>query len=352
MKIWQYPVLSVLLLPFAWLYWGITTFRNWLYDRIFKPVTLDVKIISVGNITVGGTGKTPLVEAIARYLQKQGKKVVIQSRGYGRRSHGTLIVSDGENSPVPPELAGDEPYLLSKKLPGVPVIVGNDRLAAARQAIQKFQPDVVILDDAFQHRRIGRDLDIALLDTMKPWGNGRLLPAGPLREIPANINRASLIVLTRSDNPDTTRQRLKALKALTDSPVITSKHRPVEWVDVHMRKVHSLHHLRNQNLIAFSGIGHPDSFVDTLKTVGIEPLLVINFRDHHWYTGRDMIKLQRTALKIGATAMLTTEKDGVRIIGINELDLPVYCLRIECTMDRFEILNQLLRQKKSLRRKG
>ena len=352
MRIWQHPVVSVLLLPFAWLYWVITAFRNRLYDRIFKPVRLDVTVISVGNITVGGTGKTPLVEAIARFVQKQGKKVVIQSRGYGRRSHGTLIASDGKNSPVPPELAGDEPYLLAKKLPGVPIMVGSDRLTATRQAIKMFHPDVVILDDAFQHRRIGRDLDIVLLDTRKPWGNGRLLPAGPLREIPANINRASLIVLTRSDDPEITNQRLKTLRALTDIPVIRSEHRPVEWVDVHMRKVHLLQHLHNQNLVAFSGIGHPDSFIDTLKAIEIEPSVVIHFRDHHWYTAKDMIKIERTALKIGATALITTEKDGVRIIGIKELDLPIYCLRIECIMDRFEILNQLLRRKKIVRRKG
>jgi tetraacyldisaccharide 4'-kinase len=344
MRAWQHTVLSVLLLPFAGFYWGITTFRNWLYQRILKPVRLNAKIISVGNITVGGTGKTPFVETIAHYLQNQGKRVVIQSRGYGRRSTGFITVSDGKDLLVSPDLAGDEPYLLARKLPGVPVIVGTDRLSATQQAIERFQPDVVILDDAFQHRRITRDLDIVLLDTLRPWGNGRLLPAGPLRETPENINRAGLIVLTRSENLEMTSLRLNALKMQTDIPIITSKHIPIEWADIHAKKAHTLQYLQHQNLVAFSGIGNPDSFIKTLNEIEIEPLVTMNFKDHHWYTEKDMVKIKQSAVKSGATALVTTEKDGVRLIGLREIDLPIYCLRIECTIDRFELLNQLLQE--------
>jgi tetraacyldisaccharide 4'-kinase len=344
MRAWQHTVLSGLLLPFAWLYGGITTYRNQLYQRILKPVRLDAKIISVGNITVGGTGKTPFVETIARYLQNQGKQVVIQSRGYGRRSAGFITVSDGKNLLVTPDLAGDEPYLLARKLPGVPVIVGNDRLSATQQAIERFQPDVVILDDAFQHRRITRDLDIVLLDTRRPWGNGRLLPAGPLRETPENINRAGLIVLTRSEDPKMTSLRLNALKMQTGIPIITSKHRPIEWADIHANKAHALQHLQHKDLVAFCGIGNPDSFIKTLNEIGIKPLVTMNFKDHHWYTEKDMVKIKQTAVKSGATVLVTTEKDGVRLIGLRDLDLPIYCLRIECTIDRFELLNQLLQE--------
>jgi tetraacyldisaccharide 4'-kinase len=342
MRVWQHTVISSLLLPLAWLYWGITAYRNRLYQTILKPVKLNVKTISVGNITVGGTGKTPFVVTIARNLQKQGKRVVIQSRGYGRRSTGLITVSDGKNLLVTPNLAGDEPYLLARKLPGVPIIVGNDRLSAAQQAIERFRPDVMILDDAFQHRRINRDLDIVLLDTLRPWGNGRLLPAGPLRETPENINRAGLIVLTRSEDSEVTGQRMNALKTLTGIPVIASKHRPIEWTDIHTKKVHALQHLQHQALVAFSGIGHPESFIKTLNEIGIEPLVTMHFKDHHWYTEKDMRKIGQTAIKIGATVLVTTEKDGVRLIGLRELDLPIYCLRIECTIDRSELLNQLL----------
>lgn len=344
MTIWNKPGLSKLLTPLAILYQGITQLRNWLYDLgIFKIYHLKCRVIAVGNMTVGGTGKTPLAELIALEFQKQGKRVAIQSRGYGRRYDETIIVSDGNAVLATPEQAGDEPYLLSRHLPGVPVVVGGNRVQACQLAIKKFQPSVLILDDAFQHRRIHRDLNIVTMDASAPWGNSRLLPAGPLRENKAGLNRADLIVLTRSENKARSVEQMKYLKTWTQAPMVTSTHDPIEWVDLKNKTVHDLNFLTDQFVIAVAGIGNPQSFLTTLRSIGIKPKDYLHFPDHHWYMQHDIDRIMSIAIRHSAMAILTTEKDSVRMQGLRSLDIPIYCLKIKCTIHECEIFQQLLK---------
>ncbi|MBN1782991.1 tetraacyldisaccharide 4'-kinase [bacterium] len=334
MKAWQNPWVRIVLGPLACSYGAVTGLRNRLYDaHIIKSFRLNARVISVGNITVGGTGKTPVVAAIARSLQARGKRVVIQSRGYGRKSHGFLMVSDTESVLTTAACAGDEPYMLATTLPGIPVIVGADRLEACRNAIAHFGPDILILDDAFQHRCIRRDMDVVTMDTSAPWGNGALLPAGPLREAKHHLKRADIVVLTRAHEPDQKERRKQDVGRWTNAPVTFSEHKPVEWIHLKSGAPMPLTAFENEQAIALSGIANPDSFLDTLRSCAVEPLEMMRFPDHHWYTPNDLKKIARVAAKHQASLILTTEKDGVRLEGLNRFPIPVYCLRIACTLE-------------------
>jgi tetraacyldisaccharide 4'-kinase len=195
-KLWQ-----ILLSPFSIVYGFIITLRNLLYDCKILPAyrIQGCPVICVGNITVGGTGKTPAVEYLADYLRRNDKKVAILSRGYGRKSAGTILVSDGEEIRTTPEISGDEPYLLATNLKEVIVVVESDRVAGAAYIKNNFHPDVIILDDGFQHRRLYRDADIVLYDCSTPLGLPLTLPGGKLREPLWNLNRADMIWLSRTD---------------------------------------------------------------------------------------------------------------------------------------------------------
>jgi tetraacyldisaccharide 4'-kinase len=329
MMVWENALLSGLLKPFAWLYGSVIALRNTAFDRkLRKQVRLDAKVISVGNLTVGGTGKTPLVVTVATMLLEQGKKVAIQSRGYGRRSKGTVIVSDGNKILATPQEAGDEPYLLAMRLPQVPVVVGDHRAEAAAFAIQKFNCDVLLLDDAYQHRRIYRDMDILTMDASQPWGNGQVLPAGPLREHKRNVNRAHLIVLTRAENGNLTMENLLSFETLAKVPVVSTTHQPVHWINLKTGDALELDALRGRFVLAFTGIGNPTSFLNTLKSLHIEPVDFICYKDHHWFKRQETASIFKRAEQHGAIAVVTTEKDGVRLMNPVQASLPVYSLRI------------------------
>jgi tetraacyldisaccharide 4'-kinase len=323
------PLLTTLTYPYHWAH----QLRLQVYRRGWARVRrLPCCVISVGNLTLGGTGKTPMVESVASFLQQEGLRVGVLSRGYGgRQPQSLIIVSDGTGCLVSPEVAGDEPVLLAEHLVGLPVVVGKDRYAAGMLAVERFRVDVILLDDGFQHVQLARDLDILLLDAARPFGTGQLFPRGDLRERPVAIARANAIVLTRwgADTPAS----LTPLKHLRPAlPLFHSQHEPLDLralVDGHTLPLASL---KGQRLVAFCGIGRPDHFRQTLQRLGAEVAVFTAFPDHHPYTRPEVEQLILIAKQRNAEILVTTEKDGVRLRQLQPLMGQIWALRIRTTI--------------------
>ena len=223
--------LRLLLIPFSWLYAVGVWIRNWLYTLgVFRTRTLPCTVISVGNITVGGTGKTPAVIAIAKHLQKEDTRVAILLRGYKRHAREAVtIVSDGEKMCVSPQESGDEAYMMAKHLNDVPIVVGRQRYLAGQVALSRFNVDVLLLDDAYQHRQLGRDVDILAVPATHPFGNPEgLLPAGTLREPPTALRRADIVLLTHADTPDISMAAKEAVKRLAPNTLGFGEYSPTD----------------------------------------------------------------------------------------------------------------------------
>ena len=296
-----------------------------------RPDGSPVPTVSIGNLSSGGTGKTPLAALVAAHLKERGKRVILLSRGHGatgEASHNPRIVSDGSRVLLAPAEAGDEPVLLADLLPGVPVIVGRDRRKSGRLALERFAPDVVVLDDALQYWQLHRDLDIVLLDARRPFDNGYVLPRGLLREPPAHLSRAGIVVLTRADRADPahlsetiTRVERLAPKAL----VLTATHKPTGWLPSGDSTIRPLDLLRGGDVIAFSGIADHHAFAASLAPLGVHISENHDFGDHHAYTRADAARLASCGLPA-----VTTEKDLVKIGPLWPADgPPLYALRIE-----------------------
>jgi tetraacyldisaccharide 4'-kinase len=332
---WKEKRMSALLWPLSLVYQWVVRIRNRNYDGKMKKISrLNCKVISVGNITVGGTGKTPLVMTVAEWLRAEGRRVAILSRGHGRNGRTPFVVSDGKEIQSNVSRTGDEPLMMARRLPDVPVIVGVDRSRAGRMATELFHPDILILDDGFQHRRVARDLDVVVLDATCPFGNGWLIPAGPLREPLSALKRADLVVLSRSDQVKDAERSLQAIRKWTDAPILMARHKPLDWFRLDTEEIMPLDHLRDQFCLAFSGIGNPDSFERTIRSIGIQRMKALRFGDHHRYSKWDFIKIDQAAEKFGAMALITTEKDGVRLGRERHTQLPVYTLRVAFEIDR------------------
>jgi tetraacyldisaccharide 4'-kinase len=289
-------------------YGGIVRLRNRSYDRPSAVKRASIPVLSVGNLTVGGTGKTPLVAWLARRLQEIGRQPAIVSRGYGGRAgRGPLIVSGGSGPRCPVVECGDEPYMLARSLNGTIVVVGSDRPAGA-DAAAAAGADVVLLDDGFQHRRLFRDMDIVLLDRDAPFGNGRLLPGGALREPLDALGRADVIVVTRCEADDPLGEVEKGVRRHnSDAPILRAGHRGVGFVDQS-----GLAAAPPSRAAAFCGIGNPARFRHDLEASGIEVVEFRTYRDHHRYTPADIASLERLAGDRGCD-LVTTEKDLVRL---------------------------------------
>lgn len=321
MNPWDFPALSVLLLrPFSFLYGSVVKARNLAYDRGWLPsFSVPAVVVSVGNLTVGGTGKTPLVETLARFFLAEGWKPAVVSRGYGRVGKADVAVSDGSMIMADSLIGGDEPVLLALRLPGVPVLVGVDRVRVSRRAVRDFGCDLILLDDGFQHRRLRRDVDVVTLRRNEPYGNGRILPAGPLREPKAGLRRGHVAVLTGTG----------PVPQDTPCPVmLEAEYRALHWTEHPSRVKHPPESLGHRFVFAFSGIGNPRSFERTLE--GLEAKLVGHrvFPDHHRYTTEDLRQVGQLAASHGAVAVVTTEKDAMRIGGSWSGDVPLYELSI------------------------
>src|SRR5688572_11985434 len=321
--------------------------RRFLYDvRLLRDSTLGVQVIAIGNLTVGGTGKTPVVEKFARELKAQGREVAILSRGYrskppplSKRFVDRLlfrqdrtaprIVSDGKSLLLDSETAGDEPYMLASNLKDVVVLVDKDRVKSGRYAIEKFGCDTLLLDDGFQYWKLaGRRRDIVLIDCQAPFGNEFLLPRGTLREPGSHLSRASTIFITKSDG-DTARLRARIAKHNSDAGIIECIHHPLYLEDVFTGEQHHLDLLKGQKVAALSGIAQPESFENSLIKLGAELVYSKRFADHHRFTQQEVLNVVNRGKKRQAGVIITTQKDAVRFPKIDRRDLPIFFMRVE-----------------------
>lgn len=299
-----------LLIPLALPYAMAQRLRARLYlSGILKSNKLPRPVVSVGNITVGGTGKTPVTAYIACHLMARGVKVAVLSRGYGGTMEGqTAIVSNGREIFLSAEECGDEPFLLAKMVPGLIVAIGADRHAAGLLAMERLSPDLFLLDDGFQHVRLHRDLNILLLDCTSPFGNGWSLPAGLLREPRSAAGRADLVIRTRC--PDTA---CMDADAYGGKPCCLARHRLAEARPIAGGDPLPLESLRGRRVLAFAGIAEPSSFFEGLQSHGLNLVKTIAFPDHVKYGKTTLSELAAGMLASGAECAVTTEKDGVKL---------------------------------------
>jgi tetraacyldisaccharide 4'-kinase len=316
----------LLLAPLAPLYSGLLRVRNRLYDAGLLPVRrLDVPVVAVGNLTVGGTGKTPVTGFLADGLCARGFDVAILSRGYGRTGRGARLVSDGRDLMAGAAEAGDEPLLLARDHPGVAVAVSGDRVAAARLLPPPRAPRIVLLDDAFQHRALHRDANLLIVDAGSPFGNGKIVPLGPLREPVRGVRRADLILLTRGDGtiPPSLRQVLERHHPSVPLFHIALPPRRVRGPDGGLA---ALAVLADRAVFAFSGIARPERFEADLRSSGARLAGTRRFRDHHAFSDADLEGLAAEAQSRGAEWLVTTEKDRVRLPALPASSPPLHSL--------------------------
>lgn len=301
---------ALALSPLALVYSYIQSIRSTLYaKRIMRAKSLPGPVISVGNITVGGTGKTPATAYIARLLIGRGLRVAVLTRGYGGSMEGeTAIVADGRSILLEAGQCGDEPHLLAATVPGLMVVMGADRHRAGMLAMERLSPDIFLLDDGFQHLRLRRDLDILLVDWTRPFGNGRTLPAGLLREPLSAVQRADLVVYTRCPQGSSP-------VPLGGKPVCCARHRLCDAVPLSGGLAVSFDSLRGRKVLAFAGIGEPAFFFDELRSLGLDVVHTVQLPDHAAYTPSQLAGLTAAFLGCGADCAVTTEKDGVKLRG-------------------------------------
>ena len=349
-------VYGALLHALSWAFSGVVQLRLWLYrHRILHDQPLGCLVVVVGNLTVGGTGKTPVVEKFARALRDRGRKVAILSRGYKSKappfwekawrslSHTEepppRIVSDGRAVLLDSEQAGDEPYMLARNLPGVVVLVDKNRVKAGAYAIKRFACDTLVLDDGFQYLPLKGRLNLLLVDKTNPFGNGLLLPRGTLREPVKHLRRASYVFLTKSDGRRDADLEAAIARHNPEVDIIECAHRPQ-----HLQRCDGggeaagirepLGWLKGRRIFAFSGIATPESFEKFLRDLGALVMGRERFLDHYRYTREDVAALFALARREGAECLVTTEKDSVRLPPLDGAPLPVYYLRLEIEIIR------------------
>ena len=316
--------LSAFTLP----YLAVLNTRNTLYKKgIVRSSRLPVKVISIGNITTGGTGKTPLVEFSVKYIIESGRKVAVLSRGYG-----------GDNSSQEGDgMVNDECLTLIENLQDIPVLAGRDRVKSGEKAINDFGVDCVVLDDGFQHLRLKRDLDVVVIDALNPFGGENLIPRGSLREPLQNLERADLFIISHCDqgNEQIIRSIYKKLDQINHSAsVCESIHRPVHFDTIADGSILELEWLKGKRVYALSAIGNPESFSNTLKGLGADLIKHRVFQDHHVYTEEEIEDVISAAQLLGADAIVVTQKDIVKIRKMNIKNANILSLRIEIEITR------------------
>ncbi|HUG12427.1 MAG TPA: tetraacyldisaccharide 4'-kinase [Opitutaceae bacterium] len=339
-------VYSVFLLSVSWLFNWIVQLRLWLYrNRILKDQPLGCLVVVVGNLTVGGTGKTPIVEKFARALADRGRKVAILSRGYKSRSTPPWtrfwnwmssgqepppkVVSDGTTVLLDSDEAGDEPFMLARNLPGVVVLVDKNRVKAGTYAIKKFGCDTLVLDDGFQYLPLKGRLNLLLVDKSNPFGNGEMLPRGLLREPVKHLTRASYVFLTKSDG--TRDQDLEELiqRHNPGVDIIECAHKPQYLQRIGGPERYGLEFLKGKRVGAFSGIAAPESFEGFVRKGGANLVYAKRFMDHYRFTPEDLALVFKQAVAANLEFLVTTEKDSVRLAADLVPPLPIYYLRLE-----------------------
>jgi len=326
--------------------------RRALYDyRLFRDATLGVQVIAIGNLTVGGTGKTPVVEKFARELQDQGRKVAILSRGYRSRPaplHRRLwnklllrtdktpprVVSDGKSLLLDSETAGDEPFMLASNLRDVVVLVDKDRVKSGIYAVEQYGCDTLLLDDGYQYWKLaGRRRDIVLVDCQQPFGNNHLLPRGTLREPPSHLGRAGNIFITKSNGAsEELRERLRRYNPRAG--IIECVHQPLYFEDLFTGQRHDITLVKGVQVASLSGIAQPESFEESLVELGAELVASKRFADHHRFSQQEVLNIINRGKKRGATMVITTQKDAVRFPKLDRRDLPIFFMRVEIKIIR------------------
>lgn len=314
-------------------YRGLLEARERLYTwGILRSRRLPCPVVSIGNLTLGGSGKTPAVELAVRTFREAGVRPAVVSRGYGRRSSGVQVVADRRGLRADPYEAGDEPFLLSRRLPGVPIVVGESRYEAGRRCLEEFGADVLLLDDGFQHRTLDKDLEILLVPGSSPWGNGRLFPRGPLREPLKAVGRAHLVIVVGGDAEERARARETVRRHNPGAPIVAADYEPLQCWQVRDPTPLGLGALRGRRLLAFAGIARPRSFERTAEGLGVGVAGLVEFPDHHWYTDVDLAGLARQAEAEGAEGLITTEKDYVRLTSEALETLPIWILSVRLAL--------------------
>lgn len=337
-----------LLLGLSGIYARIVAFRLWLYrTRYSRANHVGCPVISVGNITVGGTGKTPVVEMIARELTRGGRKVAILSRGYKSVPKPLVtrifdkilrkkaifmprIVSDGQSLLLDSRTAGDEPFMLANNLRDVVVLVDRDRVKSGLFAVEKFRRDILILDDGLQYLRLGRRIDVVLVDRQAPFGNNYMLPRGTLREPPASLRRATFIFLTKCSEDEDNEELIAKIRSYNrTAEIIECTHRTRHLRNLLTGELKPLSFLDGLTVGSLCGIAAPESFENALRAHGANLVLTKSYTDHHRYTEREIELFIRRCAKRSIPAIITTEKDAVRIPRIIDPEVPLWYLRVE-----------------------
>jgi tetraacyldisaccharide 4'-kinase len=334
--------LMLLLSPFSPLYGRVVAARNKRFDLGFvKPARLPCRVVSIGNLTVGGTGKTPMVIHLAGMLRDRGFRPAVLSRGYGGTSKSPVnVVSRGSGPLMKEREAGDEPVLIAKSAVGIPVLTGPQRVHTGDWAIRNLNADVLVLDDGFQHRQLARDIDIVLLNAANPFGNGRLLPAGPLRETTGALKRADIIIATGTYD-DVTTSRALMLPDGVHAPVFKCYYQPRKLLHGNPEMAFPPELLRGKKICAFAGIGSPTVFEKTLRSLGADVSVFIPFSDHHRYRAPDISLIGDKARQCGAQMIVTTEKDMIKLEAFDVFPGDIYALRIE--MEFFDQSDDFIR---------
>lgn len=356
----------VFLHALSWIYKGAMRLRLKLFrERIIHDHHLGVPVISIGNLTVGGTGKTPVAELLARAMLQNGRRVAILSRGYKSKRQRKVriwtkwaakmrgeklpknpprVVSNGEKVLLDSHSAGDEPFMLAHNLPGVPVVVDKDRVKAGLYAIEHLGADVLLLDDGLQYLRLKHRLDMVLIDRTAPWGNGYMLPRGTLREPPRHLKRASYIFLTKCDGTDNTAIITELRKHNRVAEIIECRHSAKYLENIHTRERIPLESLYGTHIGAVSGIAVPESFESGLTKLGAKVDVIKRFADHHRFSAKDIETFIARCEKRDVAMIVTTEKDFVRFPKMAQSHVPIYFMRVEIEIIKGrEIFDRMIR---------
>ena len=327
----------------SYLFLMVVSIRYFLYRTgLLRRYPLGTQVISIGNVTAGGTGKTPVTEIFARTLAAEGRKVAILSRGYRRKEapwwqrlftqviEKPLVVSDGRRVLLDSATGGDEPYMLASNLPGVAVVVDRNRVKAGRYAVNRLGCDTLILDDGFQYQKLKHSIEVVLVDSTNPFGNGNLLPRGILREPVRNLRRADIIFLTKCRG-DVSAVKEEIRRYNTTAEIVECNHTPKVMKDVWSREEFPLDWLRDKTVCTLSGIASPKGFENSLRHLGAKVVWCERYADHHRYDASEVLyALNRTA-DMGADALVTTEKDAVRFPRLETA--PVKCLYLRIAIE-------------------
>jgi tetraacyldisaccharide 4'-kinase len=343
------------------LYQAIVTARIGLYNnRLLQRRSVGCLVVSVGNLTVGGTGKTPVVELVARSLRNRGRRVAILSRGYKSKRPPLLrrlqkkissgvepprIISDGHAVLLDAARGGDEPHMLAQNLPGVIVLTDRDRVKAATYALERWDVDTFVLDDGMQYLPLYHRYNIILIDSQAPFANGHLLPRGLLREPKSQLKRADLIILTKCQADSSYEELIAEIRQYNShAPILTSSHLPCYLEDIYTGQKFPLTLLNGRRIGAISGIARPESFEGFLKKEGAELIAARRYADHHRYSRSEVLSFIKRCRQLRIKYIITTEKDAVRFPPVRENDrpIPILFLRVEIRMHEPEAFERAL----------